>query len=98
MFARIVSGALLVAAIVVPAKAENMNADEARKFIAGKMFAFNCFDGTKGIGRILDDGSAQGNVQFGGNPHFLQGQCVDKSNNERAYNIYGKGSPWKWRV
>ena len=67
MFARIVSGALLVGAIVVPAKAENMNAEEARKFIAGKMFAFNCFDGTKGIGRILDDGSAQGNVQFGGN-------------------------------
>ena len=67
MFARIVFGALLVSAIVVSAKAENMNADEARKFIAGKMFAFNCFDGTKGIGRILDDGSAQGNVQFGGN-------------------------------
>src|ERR1700712_4584030 len=66
MFARIVSGALLVGAIVVPAKAENMNADEARKFIAGKLFAFNCFDGTKGIGKILDDGSAQGNVQFGG--------------------------------
>ena len=67
MFARIVSGALLVGAIVFPAKAENMNADEARKFISGKLFAFSCFDGTKGIGKILDDGSAQGNVQFGGN-------------------------------
>ena len=66
MFARIVSGALLVGAIVIPAKAENMNADEARKFVAGKLFAFNCFDGTKGIGKILDDGSVQGNVQYGG--------------------------------
>ncbi|MCX7309267.1 MAG: hypothetical protein NTZ72_15520, partial [Afipia sp.] len=30
------------------------------------LFAFDCFDGTKGIGKILDDGSVQGNVQFGG--------------------------------
>ena len=66
MFARIVSGALLVSAMVIPAIAENMNADEARKFVAGKLFAFDCFDGTKGIGKILDDGSVQGNVQFGG--------------------------------
>ena len=66
MFARIVFGALVIGATVVPAKAENMNADEARKFVAGKLFAFNCFDGTKGIGKILDDGSVQGNVQFGG--------------------------------
>ncbi|MBN8981338.1 MAG: hypothetical protein J0I29_08695 [Rhizobiales bacterium] len=66
MFARIVSGALLLGAVMAPAKAENMNADEARKFIAGKLFAFNCFDGTKGIGKILDDGSAQGNIQLGG--------------------------------
>src|ERR1700755_426121 len=66
MFARIVSGALLLGAIAVPAKAESMNADEARKFVAGKLFAFNCFDGTKGLGKILDDGSSQGAVQFGG--------------------------------
>ena len=66
MFARIVFGALVIGNTVVPAKAESMNADEARKFVAGKLFAFNCFDGTKGIGKILDDGSVQGNVQFGG--------------------------------
>ena len=66
MLARIVFGALVIGAAIVPAKAENMNADEARKFVAGKLFAFDCFDGTKGIGKILDDGSVQGNVQFGG--------------------------------
>lgn len=66
MFARIVLGAIVAGTVVVPALAESMNADEARKFVAGKMFAFNCFDGTKGVGRILDDGSAQGSVQFGG--------------------------------
>jgi hypothetical protein len=60
-------GALLAGAVTAPAFAETMNADEARKFVAGKTFAFNCFDGTKGMGRILNDGSAQGAVQFSGN-------------------------------
>lgn len=66
MLARIVFGAVVATTIAVPALAENMSADEARKFIAGKIFAFNCFDGTKGVGKILDDGSAQGAIQFSG--------------------------------
>lgn len=66
MLTRIVLGALLAGAVTVPALAETMGADEARKFVAGKLFAFDCFDGTKGMGKILDDGSAQGAVQFGG--------------------------------
>ena len=43
-----------------------MNADEARRFVAGKVFAFTCFDGTRGAGRILDDMGAAGAVQFTG--------------------------------
>jgi hypothetical protein len=43
-----------------------MNADEARKFVAGKVFAFTCFDGTRGAGRIMDDLGAAGSVQFSG--------------------------------
>ena len=43
-----------------------MNADEARRFVAGKVFAFTCFDGTRGAGRILDDMGAAGAVQFSG--------------------------------
>jgi hypothetical protein len=43
-----------------------MNADEARKFVAGKVFAFTCFDGTRGAGRVFDDGGAAGAVQFSG--------------------------------
>jgi hypothetical protein len=43
-----------------------MTADEARKFVAGKVFAFTCFDGTRGAGRILDDMGAAGAVQFSG--------------------------------
>lgn len=67
MLTRFVLGALLAGAVTVPALAETMNADEARRFVAGKLFAFNCFDGTKGMGKILGDGSAQGAVQFSGN-------------------------------
>ncbi len=43
-----------------------MNADEARKFVSGKVFAFTCFDGTRGAGRVLDDMGAAGAVQFSG--------------------------------
>ena len=61
--------ALVMAALVcaVPAKAEEMRADEARHFIAGKHFAYNCFDGTNGNGRIYADGSVAGYIQPGGN-------------------------------
>ena len=41
--------------MIAPALAGQMNADEARRFVAGKVFAFTCFDGTRGAGRILDD-------------------------------------------
>ena len=66
MFARIAFGVLVAGAISAPAFAEQMNASEARKFVANKLFAFNCFDGTKGVGRVYEDGSASGSVQFGG--------------------------------
>jgi hypothetical protein len=66
MLARFVLGAIAAAAVVVPATAGMMNADEARKFVLGKVFAFTCFDGTRGTGRILDDMGAAGAVQFNG--------------------------------
>jgi hypothetical protein len=45
-----------------------MNAEEARRFIVGKLFSFKCFDGTSGIGRVYSDGSASGIIQFAGRP------------------------------
>jgi hypothetical protein len=66
MFARLVLGVVTAGAMIAPALAGMMNADEARKFVAGKVFAFNCFDGTKGAGRILDDMGAAGAIQFSG--------------------------------
>ena len=46
--------------------AEPMSPEAARRFVAGKLFAFNCFDGSRGSGRIYGDGSVVGNIQFRG--------------------------------
>jgi len=51
----------------IPAQAGEMRAGEARQFIAGKHFAYRCFDGTTGNGRIYADGSVAGYIQVGGN-------------------------------
>jgi hypothetical protein len=67
MLARFMLGAVTAAAVIGPALAgQMMSADEARRFVAGKVFAFTCFDGTRGAGRLLDDGGAAGAVQFSG--------------------------------
>src|SRR5450631_3438521 len=67
MLARFVLGALTAGAVVAPALAgQIMNGEEARKFVSGKVFAFTCFDGTRGAGRVLDDLGAAGSIQFSG--------------------------------
>src|SRR5437762_361681 len=66
MFVRLVLGTVLAGATIVPALAGMMNADEARRFVAGKVFAFTCFDGSRGAGRVLDDFGAAGSIQFSG--------------------------------
>jgi hypothetical protein len=66
MLARLVLGAVTAGAMVAPALAGMMTADEARRFVAGKVFAFSCVDGTRGAGRIMDDLGAAGSVQFSG--------------------------------
>jgi hypothetical protein len=54
----------LVASLSVTAG--ELKPEEARRFVIGKIFAFNCFEGTRGAGRIHPDGSATGSVQFRG--------------------------------
>jgi hypothetical protein len=67
MLARFVLGAIAAGAVIAPALAgQIMSADEARRFVSGKVFAFTCFDGTRGAGRVLDDGGAAGAVQING--------------------------------
>jgi len=50
----------------LPAIAGEMNYDEARRFVAGKLFSYNCFEGTRGQGRVFGDGSVVGTIQFQG--------------------------------
>ena len=66
MLARLVLGTVTAGAMIAPALAGMMTADEARRFVAGKVFAFTCFDSTRGAGRVLDDMGAAGAVQFSG--------------------------------
>jgi hypothetical protein len=71
MLARFVAGSLVVGSLVAtsvafPAIAEEMNPEQARQFVANKLFAFTCFDGSRGSGRILSDGSVVGSIQFSG--------------------------------
>jgi hypothetical protein len=54
----------LVAAL--PAVAGEMTAEEARHFVIGKTFSYNCFEGTRGQGRVHADGSVVGSIQFQG--------------------------------
>jgi hypothetical protein len=64
----LVCAGTLVAGLVctLPAKADELRADAARSFIAGKHFAYSCFDGTTGNGQIYADGSVAGYIQVGG--------------------------------
>jgi hypothetical protein len=60
--------AIVLALLLVggSALADPMNADAARRFVIGKLFAFNCYDGSHGAGRIYSDGSVIGSIQFQG--------------------------------
>jgi len=68
MLVKVLRLALVLAGLfcALPVKAEEMRATEARQFIAGKHFAYRCFDGTTGYGRIYGDGSVAGYIQIGG--------------------------------
>jgi hypothetical protein len=70
------AGLAVVVAVVAgttPAFAEDLRADEARRFIAGKQFNYQCFEGTSGRGRINGDGSVSGYISIRGTqaPRFV---------------------------
>lgn len=48
------------------AVAEELNPEQARAFVVGKLFSYTCFDGTAGMGRIFADGSVIGTIRPGG--------------------------------
>jgi hypothetical protein len=60
--------AVIVAGVLatLPAVAGEMKPEEARRFVAGKLFAYSCFDGTSGAGRVFADGSVAGTIRIKG--------------------------------
>lgn len=59
----------MAAIICAPASApaqEVMKASAARTFVAERIFSYSCFDGTTGVGRINNDGSAAGTIRVMG--------------------------------
>ena len=52
----------------LPASAgEYMKPEQAKQFLAGKLFSYTCFEGTTGAGRIHADGSVIGTIRVRGN-------------------------------
>src|SRR5205807_1597685 len=84
MLARLVLGTVTAGAMIAPALAGMMTADEARRFVAGKVFAFTCFDGTRGAGRVLDDMGAAGAVQFSGAGPVRRGPRLRRASRRRG--------------
>jgi hypothetical protein len=48
------------------AAAEELGPEQARAFVVGKLFAYTCFEGTSGMGRIYPDGSVVGIIRIRG--------------------------------
>jgi hypothetical protein len=58
-----------VAAVLAASPAfagETLTGEAARHFVAGKLFTYTCFEGTKGAGRVFADGSVVGTIQVRG--------------------------------
>jgi hypothetical protein len=64
--AGLVGGLLAGGTLLSPLAAAEMRPEEAKHFIANKLFSYTCFDGTRGAGRIQADGSVIGTMQANG--------------------------------
>jgi hypothetical protein len=58
--------ALAAFAVAIPAGAGELRPEEAKAFVAGKLFSYTCFEGTTGAGRISADGSVAGTIRVRG--------------------------------
>jgi hypothetical protein len=52
--------------LAFPATAAEMKPEDAKRFVSGKLFAYTCFEGTTGQGRIQADGSVAGTISIRG--------------------------------
>jgi hypothetical protein len=54
---------LFVLTSALPAVAEELKPLQARRIIIGKLWSFGCSEGTRGFGRIFDNGAVKGTIQ-----------------------------------
>jgi hypothetical protein len=66
-FAALAAG-LMFAVIAGPAFSYELKPEEAKRFVANKLFSYTCFDGTNGAGWIHSDGSVVGTIKEGSAP------------------------------
>src|SRR5262245_62967981 len=65
----VVRGAVLLAAALMAGSAqagEVLQPEQAKAFVADKLFSYTCFEGTTGAGRIHGDGSVVGSIRVKG--------------------------------
>ncbi len=84
MIGRVLVALAAIMASAAPVAAEGMKAEEARRFVVGKMFSFSCFEGTAGTGRIYNDGSVAGVIR-------LQGKTPARFMHLPAGTLFAKG-------
>jgi len=75
-------------AAAVPAVAGEMSAEEARRFVIGKMFNYTCFEGTRGLGRVNADGSVTGSIQFQGSGEVRHAYLPANTLQVRGESVY----------
>ena len=61
-----IAGFLVTLGLAQPCAAETLSPDAVRTFVVGKHYAFRCFEGTQGSGRVYGDGSVAGTIQIRG--------------------------------
>ncbi len=91
----LVAGLGAISASAAPATADELRPDEARRFIAGKQFAYSCFEGTTGAGRVYADGSVVGYVRIRGTaPRFVAMPAGTLKVNGEQWCAYVRGMPF----
>ena len=81
--------AIVLAGLVsaLPAQAAEMKAEEARRFVIGKLFSYTCFDGTSGAGRVYADGSVIGTIRASAGPASLHGDAGRHAESEGRQRV-----------
>lgn len=82
---------LVGVAFASPVFASELQPLQAKHFIVGKLWSYRCFDGTKGSGRALADGSIGGTFQERGSGPTLTRSLPPGTIKADAYSICAPG-------